>query len=66
MEYKIPYIPDFNISSFMLYFYNIIIISKMKLVHTSKNDLSSVFFGGPGVGAAGATETTSARSEKKS
>lgn len=29
---------------------------------TSKNDLSSVFFGGPGIGAAGVTDTTSAKS----
>lgn len=30
---------------------------------TSKNDLSSVFFGGPGAGGAGFTDITSARSE---
>lgn len=32
---------------------------------TSKNDLSSVFFGGPGAGAAGVTDITSARSENR-
>lgn len=30
---------------------------------TSKNDLSSVFFGGPGIGAAWVTDITSAKSE---
>lgn len=32
---------------------------------TSKNDLSSVFFGAPAVGIAGVTDITSARSEIK-
>jgi hypothetical protein len=32
---------------------------------TSKKDLSSVFFGGPGAGAAGVTDITSARSENR-
>lgn len=31
---------------------------------TSKNDLSSVFLGGPGAGGAGITEITSAKSGK--
>lgn len=33
------------------------------IILTSKKDLSSVFFGGPGAGEAGVTDTTSARSE---
>ena len=32
---------------------------------TSKNDLSSVFFGGPGAGAAGVTDITSASSDNR-
>jgi len=35
---------------------------KIKYILTSKKDLSSVFFGGPGIGAAGVTDTTSAKS----
>jgi len=35
---------------------------KIKCILTSKKDLSSVFFGGPGIGAAGLTDTTSAKS----
>jgi len=35
---------------------------KIKCILTSKKDLSSVFFGGPGIGAAGITDTTSAKS----
>lgn len=34
------------------------------LILTSKNDLSSVFFGGPGAGEAGVTDITSAKSIK--
>ena len=42
-----------------------LVLLEVCLILTSKNDLSSVFFPGACTGAAGVTDTTSARSDCK-